>query len=164
VGWAAWNLNPAIGNDRGYRVVRITSCGHGAQRAAPLHYDVVVGWVGLHLNPHPPKTRRVRRPRAERRGRTARLGRTRLTLAFGGVVAFAGQDFIVVLGDVDFDFAEFAVAGIVGGVVAQGVLAAKFFGDLIESFLKVLFVVGDNQAAACFFRHLSRDAGVAAEA
>src|SRR5579862_4665827 len=84
-------------------------------------------------------------------------------LAFGGVVAFAGEDFVVVLGDVDFDFAKFAVAGIVGGVVAKCVLAAKFLGDLIEGFLKVLFVVGDNQAAACFFGHLFRDAGVAAE-
>src|ERR1700733_4222231 len=87
----------------------------------------------------------------------------RFGLAFGGVVAFAGEDFVVVVAYVDFDFAKFAVAGGVGRVVAERVLAAERFGDLVEGFLKMLFVVGDNQATAGFFGHLFRDAGVSAK-
>ena len=63
-------------------------------------------------------------------------------LFLGGVVAFAGKDFEVVVGHVDFDFAEFAIAGGIGGVVAERVLAAELFGDLVERLSEMFLVVG----------------------
>src|SRR5437879_13813148 len=58
----------------------------------------------------------------------------------------------------DLDLAEAAVAGRVRGVVAQGVLGAQLFGDLVESFLELFFVAHDDRPSAGFFRQLAGDA------
>src|SRR5579859_792849 len=84
--------------------------------------------------------------------------------AFGSVVAFAGQDFVVVIRDLNLDFPEFAVAGRVGRIVAECVLAAELFGDLIEGGHEVFFVVDDDHAAARFVGDFLGNAAVGAVA
>ncbi len=84
-------------------------------------------------------------------------------LVFRGVVAFARQNFQVFAADVYFNFAEFAVPRRISRIVAQGVLAAQFFGYLVECFLKMFLVVDDNHAAAGFVGDFLGDAGVGAK-
>src|SRR4029077_21051547 len=47
-----------------------------------------------------------------------------------------------------FDFAEFAVAVVVGGIVAEGVLAAQFLGNLVEGLFQLFFGVDVDHATA----------------
>src|SRR5437879_11728908 len=62
----------------------------------------------------------------------------------------------------DLDLAEAAVSGGVRGVVAQGVLGAPLFGDLVEGLLRLFFVARDGRPSAGFFGQLAGDAvGVA---
>ncbi len=64
--------------------------------------------------------------------------------------------------EVNLDFAESAVAGGVGRIVAHGVLAAEFFGDLVEGFLEMLFRVDDDHASAGFVGDFLGDAAIGA--
>src|SRR5450755_3126577 len=65
-------------------------------------------------------------------------------------VSGAGLDFVSVFG-ADFDFAEFAVFGGVGGNVSDAVLAAEFLGNLVEGGLEFFRLIADfNDSAAGF--------------
>src|SRR6267154_293365 len=55
-------------------------------------------------------------------------------LFLGSVVAFAGQDFQIVIVHLDFDLAEFSIMGRIRRIVAKRVLAAQFLGDLVKGF------------------------------
>src|ERR1700737_3430933 len=53
-------------------------------------------------------------------------------LFFWRVIPFAGQHLVVVVGHFDFDLAKFSVMRRVRRIVAERVLAAQLFGNLIE--------------------------------
>src|ERR1700681_834320 len=82
---------------------------------------------------------------------------------FWSVVAFAGEDLQVVLGRFHFDFAEFSVLGRVARIVAQGILAAEFLGNLVKGFRELLFRPNRNHAPAGLLRQFVRHARVAAK-
>src|SRR5712664_396558 len=76
------------------------------------------------------------------------------------VVAFAGEHLQVVIGSLDFNLAEFAVALAVGRVVAQRVLAAQLRRNLIERFHEPFLRACVEHPAARFFRKLLCGAGI----
>src|ERR1700682_1535937 len=81
-------------------------------------------------------------------------------LSLGCVVAFAGQHLQIGVGHVDFDFAKFSVMRRVRRIVAERVLAAELFGNLIEGFGQVLFGIDRNRATAGLFGGLVRHAAI----
>jgi hypothetical protein len=66
----------------------------------------------------------LKKTQSRRENAIRKNGVPRGSLASGCVVAFSREDFEVVIVHVELDFAELAVPGIVGRVVAEGVLAA----------------------------------------
>ena len=80
--------------------------------------------------------------------RVARPGRARDLLVGGGVVALAGPDLDALhAAELDLDLAERAVAGRIGGVVADEVVHAGLVGDALETAGEVVRVA-DGEAAA----------------
>src|ERR1700674_1117767 len=66
----------------------------------------------------------------------------------GRVVSAAGEDGIIFVLHFQFDLAVASIVLLVGGGVADSVLAAQFFRDLIECLLQVLFAAHDNHPPA----------------
>ena len=101
---------------------------------------------------------------SQRRGTAQRSWNAALFCGGGGlsgigvgasVVAAAGAYLIaVVLGDFDFDFVIAAVEGVVEGIVGDGILVAEFFANILERLIEIVDVVGEEGAAAGFFRNL----------
>src|ERR1035438_10634090 len=83
-------------------------------------------------------------------------------LFFRSVIAFAGEDSQVVIGRFHFDLAEYSVARIVRRIVAEGVLAAEFFGNFIEGLRKFFLRRNGNYAAPGFITQPLRGAHVGA--
>src|SRR5271157_1852582 len=74
-------------------------------------------------------------------------------MAWGGVVAAARLDFVIPLLGLDLYLTERAIAGSIGGGVANVVLAAEFLRNLVEGLAKFLDLVANfNHAAARFLR------------
>src|SRR5256885_678677 len=73
--------------------------------------------------------------------------------------------FVVIVGGVDFDFAEAAVFELSGGVVvADLVLAAELLGNLVEGLFEFFLGRDLNGTAAGFVGKLFRDIGAPASA
>src|SRR6202795_4199577 len=73
----------------------------------------------------------------------------------GRVVTAARLDSIVRLPGLDLDFAERAVAVVVGRDVTSVVLAAEFLGNLVEGLAEFFDLIADfDHAAAGFLGHL----------
>src|ERR1700687_5034870 len=62
-------------------------------------------------------------------------------------ISGAGLDFVAIFG-ADFDFAEFAVFGGVGGNVSDAVLAAEFLGNLVEGGLEFFHLIANFDDSA----------------
>ena len=71
-----------------------------------------------------------------------------------GVVTLARLNLPVFVTGLDFDLAERAVFGGIGGRVADGVLAAHFLLQLVEGLLQGHFAIHMEHVAAGVFRHL----------
>ena len=95
---------------------------------------------------------------ASRRGGSAH-GQSAVSVALGGVIAFAGQDFQFVIGGFDFNFAEFSVARSVARVVAQGVLQSELVGNFVKRFLQLFLRTDRNHAPAGLVRQFFCYAG-----
>src|SRR5215468_9459156 len=77
------------------------------------------------------------------------------------VVALARKDLVVLVGSFYPYLAELAVSRSVRRIVAERVLAAQLFGDLIERFVELSFRRNVNHAAAGFVSHLPGDVAAA---
>jgi hypothetical protein len=56
----------------------------------------------------------------------------------------------LVLGNIDLDVVVAAVEGVVGGIVGDGILIAKFFADVLEGLVEVVDVVRIERSTTGF--------------